>query len=177
MGTQSKILAALAIAASVLAASAYAQDSDAPSLGDVARQQRQHEQTKDAKPKVITNADIPAHSDDQPDTISEIGGPDKAPLPVPSSGPRPSSEHLRSQIQQEKSRVAELQRQIDEINQSIRFAPANCVRGCVQWNQRQEQKQQQVERLQAQLEEQKQHLQELQESARKQGFGSSVFDP
>jgi hypothetical protein len=176
MRTQPKILAALAIAAA-LAASAYAQDSDAPSLGDLARQQRQREKTKDTKPKILTNADIPPHSDDEPDTISEIGGPDKAPLPVPSNGPRQSSEHLRSQIQQEKSRVAELQRQIEEINRSIHFAPADCVRGCLQWNQRQEQKQQQVERLQAQLQEQKQRLAELEESARQQGFGSSVFDP
>lgn len=66
---------------------------------------------------------------------------------------------------------------MDELSESIRFAPANCVANCVGWNERQREKQQRVERMQAQLEEQKRRLDDMQESARKQGYGSSVYDP
>jgi hypothetical protein len=46
----------------------------------------------------------------------------------------------------------------------------------VQWNERQKEKQDQVESMKAQLEEQKKQLENMQESARKQGFGSSVYE-
>lgn len=167
----------------VLIAAAFAQDSDSQSLGDLARQQRQQHakaaQTRDAKtPKVFTNADLPSHSDDTDHSDSSVSGyTSKAPLPVPSGGAKQGSEHLRSEIQAQKSQIAEMQRQIDEVNGSIRFAPGNCVRGCENWNERQQRKQQQVEQMRAQLEEHKRQLEEMQESARKQGFGSSVYDP
>jgi hypothetical protein len=47
----------------------------------------------------------------------------------------------------------------------------------VGWNERQREKQQRAERMQAQLEDQKKRLDDMQESARKQGYGSSVYDP
>ena len=87
------------------------------------------------------------------------------------------AEQWKSQIQSQKNQIASLQTQIDQLNESIHFAPANCVENCVSWNERQKEKQQQVERMQAQLEEQKKRLDEMQESARKQGYGSSVYDP
>jgi hypothetical protein len=169
----------------LVAAPAVAQYANSPSLGDLARQQRQQHakdaQSKDAKtPKVFTNADLPAHSadaDHPDDAAAQKADTGKAPPPVPSSGNQQGSEQLRSQIQEQKSQVAELQHEIDHLNESIHFAPGNCVRGCEQWNERQQQKQQQVEQLQAQLAEQKKQLEDLQESARKQGFGSSVYDP
>lgn len=183
MQIRQRFLAVISAGAFLLTAAALAQDSDSQSLGDLARQQRQQHaktaQTKDSKtPKVFTNSDLPAHSDDADHSDgSEPADTGKAPMPVPSSGPRQGSEHLRSEIQAQKSQIAELQRQIDEVNGSIRFAPGNCVRGCEKWNEHQQRKQQQVEQMQAQLEEQKRHLEETQESARKQGFGSSVYDP
>ena len=70
-----------------------------------------------------------------------------------------------------------MQRNIDKVNGSIQFAPGNCVAGCVQWNERQKQKQQEVERARAQQETQKKRLESMQESARKQGYGSSVYNP
>jgi hypothetical protein len=66
---------------------------------------------------------------------------------------------------------------MDELNESIQFAPVNCVGRCAQWNDRQREKQQQAERMQQQLQEEKQRLEEMQESARKLGYGSSVYDP
>lgn len=185
MRMQHTTLSTLAIAVSMLVVSAHAQDPDSPSLGDLARQQRrQHSKTAKTKegktPKVFTNTDLPTHSDDadQSDGLaSQTSSSGKAPSSVASGDPKQGSEEVKSQIQAQKSEIAELQKQIDDLNGSIRFAPGNCVRGCEQWNQHQQQKQQQVEQMQSQLAEQKKQLEEMQESARKQGFGSSVYDP
>jgi hypothetical protein len=128
--------------------------------------------------RVITNEEIPEHV-----------GPAARPVAFSATSHAASDDQsgasdsdgqaaaLRSQITSMKENVASLQSQIDSVNDSIRFAPGNCVSGCVQWNERQVQKQQQVEQMKAQLEELKKQLEDTQESARKQGFGSSVYDP
>lgn len=184
-----KLLIVIA-AVSLSATGSFAQDSDSPSLGDLARQQRQQREqaktadAKDAKAtKVFTNADLPAQPEqaepaeaERPDNSPPANETGKANLPVP-SGNLQGSEQIKSQIQAQKSQIAELQSQMDDLNSSIRFAPGNCVRNCEQWNERQEQKQQQVERMRAQLDEMKHNLEQMQESARKQGFGSSVYEP
>jgi hypothetical protein len=127
-------------------------------------------------PKVITNEEIPEH-------VGPVARPvvSTATSHAVSNGQPEASggraEALRSRITSMKENITSLQGQIDSVNDSIRFAPANCVSGCVQWNERQVQKQQQVDQMKAQLEEQKKQLEDLQESARKQGFGSSVYDP
>ena len=87
------------------------------------------------------------------------------------------AEQWRAQIQTQKTAISSLQNQIDKLNDSIHFAPANCVANCVQRTDRQREKQQEVERMQAQLEDQKKRLEDMQESARQQGYGSSVYDP
>ena len=70
-----------------------------------------------------------------------------------------------------------MESEIADLSESIRYAGANCVANCVEWNERQKQKQDQVESMKAQLEEQKKQLENMQDSARKQGFGSAVYDP
>ena len=164
---------------------AYCQDS--PSLGDVARQARQQKQDKDSQtnqdgntaktPKVITNEEISTHSG--PATADSAAANDTKPADTSSAagGAKQSAETWKSQIQAQKDTIGTLEAQISKLNDSIQFAPANCVSGCVQWNERQQQKQQDVERMRSQLETLKQHLQELQEGARQQGYGSSVYDP
>jgi hypothetical protein len=176
-----KLVLGLAAAASVFVGTACAQDS--PSLGDLARQQRQQKAqskpapTKDARTsKVITNEEIPEHAGSPPAATSRGEG-SRSPMPVPSKEAKQPAEHWRSQILAQKNQIASLQRQVDEINESIRFAPANCAENCVGWNKRQRQKQQRVERMQAQLQEEKRRLEDLQDAARKQGYGSSVYDP
>ncbi|MGB8579613.1 MAG: hypothetical protein WCD47_02230 [Candidatus Sulfotelmatobacter sp.] len=160
-----------------------ASSQDEPSLGDLARQQRQQKQQakaapgKDAKaPKVITNEELPARTAAVPST-SPTGGSESTSPPDAANAPKLPAEQWKSQIQSQKNGIASLQTQIDQLNESIHFAPANCVANCASWNERQKQKQQQVENMQAQLEEQKKNLDEMQESARKQGYGSSVYDP
>jgi hypothetical protein len=182
MGTRCKLVFVLAVAVSVFAETAYAQDS--PSLGDIARQQRKQKEQSEtapgkeaAAPKVITNEEIPEQAGSPP-TPPAAGGERGSSMPASSTGAKQSAGQWRSQIQAQKTQVASLQKQIDKVNESIRFAPHNCAGPrCVQWNERQREKQQQVERMEAQLEGQKKRVEEMQESARKQGYGNSVYDP
>jgi hypothetical protein len=167
---------------SFLAVSFPAYGQDASSLGDVARQSRQQkQQSKDAQnktapakaAKVITNEEIP----ERPDLTAQTTSDDTPPAAAHTGAAKIPAEQWKSQIQAQKNLVSSLQNQIDKLNDSIHFAPGNCVAGCVQWNERQQQKQQEVERMRAQLEQQKKRLEGMQESARQQGYGSSVYDP
>lgn len=171
----------------------FAFGQDEPSLGDAARQSRQQKQqktihgkngqSKDEKPakaqKVITNDEIPEHppvtASPAPDDQAHGNGISYS--PPPSGGWKMPPEQWKAQILAQKNVVSSLQTDIEKLNDSIHFAPANCVANCVQWNQRQREKQQEVERLQAQLEDQKKRLEDMQETARRQGYGSSVYDP
>jgi hypothetical protein len=163
---------------------AHGQD-EAPSMGDVARQARQQKQGKDTQgkttaqkaPKVITNEEIP----ESPEAADGAAAPQdelsKSSSSAGSEGAKLSAEQWKSQIRTQKEMVATLQSNIEKVNASIQFAPGNCVAGCVQWNEHQKLKQQEVERARAQLETQKKRLGSMQESARKQGYGSAVYDP
>ena len=81
------------------------------------------------------------------------------------------------EVEGQKNLISSLQSQVDQVSESIHFAGANCVSNCAQWNERQREKQQQVEQMKSQLEDQKKRLEEMQDQARQQGFGSSVYDP
>jgi DNA repair exonuclease SbcCD ATPase subunit len=166
----------------LLAAVSYGQDSQ--SLGDVARQARQKKtQVNDAPGKglqarkVVTNDEIP----EQAASTADGSGADQShelPSHHPSSEPgKLSAERWKALIQAQKNVVSSLQKQIDKLNSSIHFVEANLYVNGPQYNKRQAEKQQEVERAQAQLEEQKKRLEDMQESARKQGYGNSVYDP
>jgi multidrug resistance efflux pump len=97
--------------------------------------------------------------------------------PDPAFGGKMSPDAIRSQIQDQKSGISALQTQITELNDSIHFAGANCVANCAVWNDSQLQKQRQVEDMRSELENAKQALEQMQDYARKMGFGGSVYDP
>lgn len=97
--------------------------------------------------------------------------------PDPAFGGKMSPDAIRSQIQDQKSGISALQAQITELNGSIHFAGANCVANCALWNDSQQQKQRQVEDMRSELDNAKQALEQMQDYARKMGFGSSVYDP
>ena len=181
MSARYKLILVLAAAVSLIAGTARSQDS--PSLGDLARQQRQQKEQsktapgKDAKaPKVITNEEIPERTGPANPSVGS-GQANQDSKPAPSNGGKQPGEQVKSQILTQKSKIATLQGQVDELNESVRFAPANCVENCVGWNERQREKQQRAERMQTQLEEEKRRLEDMQDSARKQGYGSSIYDP
>ena len=197
-----RILVVLSAGAFMCTLAAYGQDS--PSLGEVARQVRLQKQQKDQatktaatqKPstkdaqskdgsagpqpakenKVITNEEIPEHVGP---TRTTSGAPKLSETDTPENDgdQKLSAEDWKAQIQSQKNYIASLESDIKTLNDSIQYAGANCVANCVEWNERQKQKQDQVESLKIQLEEQKKHLGELQDAVRKQGYGSSVYEP
>jgi hypothetical protein len=149
--------------------------SNGQSLGDVARQQRQKQQAKKDQPapKVVTNEDLPEHSEDTSDTDK----PDQNQEPEPHQATSQSPEHWKAQIAAQKQSIATLQHQMDRLNSSIHFVEANRYYYGVQHNERQEVKQEQVQRMQEQLDLQRKRLEDMQEAARKDGFGNGVYDP
>jgi hypothetical protein len=199
-----RVLGFLAASVVVCAVVAYAQDSQ--SLGDVARQARLQKQQKDAQakdasakdasnkstpgtdvapkgaqppsaPHVITNDDIPSHASSTSTPARGAQTPDTT-VPQPDHrNDMASAAQWKFAIQAQKNAIASLQGEIASLSDSIHYAGANCVSNCVQWNERQRQKQDQLESMKSQLEQQQKALEDLQESARKQGFGSAVYDP
>jgi chromosome segregation ATPase len=147
------------------------------SLGDVAREQRQ-KQAKAANTthKVVTNEDIP-ESPEAVSSTSVSNSEHDGPPATPASNDTHSGEEWKAKIEAQRNSVESLQNQIDKLNSSIHFVEANRYTNGVQYNQRQVQKQDEVQRMQKQLDEQKQKLEDMQESARKAGLGSSVYEP
>jgi hypothetical protein len=151
--------------------------SRAQSLGDVAREQRQ-KQAKDThtERKVVTNEDLPER--EEPLSTTSVSSDEHETTPAaPASNDVHAAEQWKAKLETQRGTIASLQSQIDKLNASIHFAGPNCVANCVQYNERQVHKQDEVERLQKQLGDQKQKLEEMQESARKAGLGSSVYEP
>lgn len=179
MGTRRGISIQLVAAIFVLGGAARSQD--APSLGDLARQQRQQREQAAAvqeknsnASKVITNEEIPEQTEEAPTSSTKNG---RGRSSTPSKGAKQSAEFWKSRIQAQKGQIASLKRRIDEINGSIRFSSFDCGANCELRNARQRSKQGQVEQMQGQLEQQTKRLEEMQEAARRQGYGSSVYDP
>ena len=171
MGRSSRIVVVVSVAL-LLCAASYGQ-----SLGDVAREQRQ-KQAKDAHAdrKVVTNEDIPEHTEEPSSTSVSTDDHDPS-FSNPPTNDSQAAEHWKAKIQAQKNSITSLQSQIDKLNSSIHFVEANRYSNGVQYNQRQVQKQDEAQRMQKQLEERKKQLEEMQESARKAGLGNAVYDP
>jgi hypothetical protein len=190
--TMPRFILALAAAVSLCTGPALAQD--APSLGDIARQARQQKQqqansnsdtssagpqnTADdpqtAKPsKVITNDEIPEHPSRVPSNAQKR--PSSSTTVAGKEVKRPP-EYWKAQVQQLKNSMATLQRRIDVLNGSLHAALTNSNDQPV-WNLREKEKERQLAELQAQMSDLQRLLEDTQESARRQGYGSSVYDP
>ena len=177
----------------------HAQDDQ--SLGDLARQVRAQKQQKpsqakaassqaDGKDSAQAKAPHVLNSDDDSETTAskssdsnhsdskKTGSADAKTSDAADHAQREAdAEKWKSQIEEQKSNIAQLQQQIEQVSGSIHYTGANCVSGCEKWNEHQQQKQEQVETMKSQLQEMQHHLEEMQDSARKQGFGSSVYEP
>jgi len=206
-------------AAFVFTLVARAQDDQAPSLGDVARQARLQKQQKDAQSKDATAADAQGKDDkdkskdkdkdkdnkatvakdaQSPKTphvitneeIPEHVGPTRTLKQTPQNPdetddepaynenePKLPADYWKTQIMAQKSAIANLKSNIDTLSASIQYAGGNCVSNCAQWNERQKQKQDQIDAMKLQLDDQQKRLDDMQEACRKQGYGSSVYDP
>jgi chromosome segregation ATPase len=96
---------------------------------------------------------------------------------VPHHTSSKSAEQWKTQIEAQKKTIEMLQRQMDRLSATIHYVEANRYVNGAQHNLRQEQKEAEVGRMQDQMEMQKQKLNEMQEAARKDGFGNGVYDP
>jgi hypothetical protein len=147
------------------------------SLGDVAKENREKQKAKTAsstaKPKVITNEDLPAN----PAAMSEEGEGKTSPARMPRPSGGMSAEQWKDLILSQKNGIAALQAQIDKLNESIHYVTASLYSNGLQHNEHQAQKQQSVEQMKQQLELQKKNLADMQEAARQAGMGSAVYDP
>jgi predicted RNase H-like nuclease (RuvC/YqgF family) len=160
----------------------FGQSSDVPSLGDVARKQREKQQGKDSatKPKkVVTDEDMPKHAAaDEGEDAAHTGGPhDEISVQRSATDVLQTGDQWKAAIARQKETIADLKERIDKLNSSIHYVTANAYRNGVAYNKHQEQKQQEVDRLQGQLKELTRDLEQMQESARKAGYGSAVWDP
>jgi chromosome segregation ATPase len=177
-----------------LASASLGQSScNPPSLGDLARKQRESKQkdAKDAKDapakakgapakakKVVTDEDMPEHAPDSDEAVAGPDGPhDEASVPKSADDVVRTGDQWKAAIAQHKAALADLKNRIDRLNGSIHFVEANAYRNGVEYNKKQEQKQQDVERMQAQYDDQRRDLEQMQENARKAGYGSAVWDP
>jgi len=179
------------------------QPAPQPSLGDYARQLRVKKQQKEAQlqqakekqvqPLEVQGAEAPAGPqakaahivthDDIPEraTVTTASVHQKVPA---ESEAQPSGDDRNAQAQNyiaqilaQKNAIAALEQDIKTIGDSIHFAGGNCVANCAQWNEHQQEKQQEVETMKTQLEEQRKLLEGLQDEARKAGSGGSVTEP
>jgi len=133
-------------------------------------------QTKTSK-KIVTNDEIPEHIGPTSTLPAKAKTPGtSSPPPTDGDGKVPP-EYWKSQIQEQKAAIASLQSEISNLTASIQYAGANCVSGCVEWNEEQQRKQQELESMKSQLEEMKNQLEDMQDTARKQGYGTAVYDP
>ena len=170
----------LAVAAFVVAVGAFATGTVfAQSLGDVARQQKQNAaQSKAASKKVITEDDLPTQqtisTDSSDSRATETSKEDKQ---VDSAADKlKSADEFKAAIQSQKENVDSLQKQVDDTKASVHFVEANRYSNGVEYNEHQIKKQKEADRLQKQLDEEKFKLQDMQEQARKAGFGSAVYE-
>jgi len=129
-------------------------------------------------PHVYTNDEIPQHvSPDVPGRAYQNQYGNYQQTYYGSGTAQPGlAEQWKIQIQSMKTAIANMQAQLNRVNESA-HAGGNCLANCVQWNERQKQKQDQVELMKQQVEQMQKRLEDLQEAARRQGFGSSVYDP
>jgi len=183
----------VAVTVFIASASLGQSSCNPPSLGDLARKQRESKQkdAKDAKDapakakdapgkakKVVTDEDMPEHAPDSDEAVAGPDGPhDEASVPKSADDVVRTGDQWKAAIAQRKAVLADLKDRIDKLNGSIHFVEANAYRNGVEYNKKQAQKQQDVERMQAQYDDQKRDLEQMQENARKAGYGSAVWDP
>jgi predicted RNase H-like nuclease (RuvC/YqgF family) len=169
----------------IMSAAAYGQ-----SLGDVARENREKkaEDTSAAQPKVITNNDIQKDPDadpEQPKSEEPTTAANHKAADHGSTGQRSAQQRLaaqraagqwKRQIQSQKSKLAALQAQVDQLQASIQSANGS-VQSEGPYNRYQLRQLQRVAQIQQQIVEQKRKLEEMQDMARHAGMHTAVYDP
>jgi len=168
----------------LLAGILLAQNLCAQSLGDIARQQREKKKQPATTPnKVLTNEDLstPGHPDG---AASDEAQNKKNPRQktsartAQSKEDEPSAEELRAAIQDKKAAIAEIQGEIAKLQSTINHVQnnRNIYTNAPEYNEAQKRKEQEVDRLKGVLQQQQDELKDLQQTARKAGYGSALYD-
>jgi hypothetical protein len=173
----------LLVVSAIVSLSLLARGQDGQSLGDVARQSRQQNQKKDAADgqppkatKVFNNDEMPAVGGDSAESSSHDPRRPSNNSTRAYTG-KPSAEQWRSRILAVKNAINATQSEIDKVTASIHNASPACTQNCVSSDERALEKLLRVDQMRAQLENQKKRLLDMQESARRQGYGNAVYDP
>lgn len=163
----------------LLSGAVFAQSQPGPSLGDIARANRAKQQAQEAAgtmPKVITNRDLPANPPGVPESsesepMTTVSGVERADLySEPHMGNRmfseqPAGGQWRNRIQEQESRIADLQSRINAMGRSS----AGTAQYYTPGNRYQANQTQRLARMQWMLEQQKQRLEMMQDAARHAG--------
>jgi seryl-tRNA synthetase len=162
----------IAIPGALVGLSAGAVDQ---SLGDVARQQRENiaKHGQNSR-KTITNDDIPSHAEDNNGKSTETGSASET---RSAADLAKAGEQWKEKIKAQKEMIAAAETEIDRAKSSIHFVEVNRYVNGFEYNQQQLKRQQQVEMMQKRLDQEKKKLEDMQEAARKAGFGNTVYDP
>jgi hypothetical protein len=175
--------------------------SQAQSLGDAAREQRQKKPSKTTTTpsKVISNDDIAspdstvAHTSapvaSAPSASSPSGpkissaGPDIPKKPPTSDDPKNYDEwakagkEWKARILEQKTKIQSMRGYIDTLRSSVHFAAKNPDYDATVINRHELQKVDEAKRLEKQLEDENSTLQNLQEAVRAAGYDGSIYNP
>jgi len=155
------------------------------SLADVARENQERKAAQDAsgvKPsKVITNQDLGEGPEGRPDLrvtrpthdwANNRGGENHGGPGMPDQR---AGEQWKRQIEEQKARIADLQARLDHINASLH--PAGSAQYSGPYTRSQAMQIERADQIQRQLDEQQRKLNIMQETARRAGMHTSVYDP
>ena len=169
----------------LLAGILLAQNLRAQSLGDIARQQREkNKQPATTTNKVLTNEDLstPGQADgaasDEAHNKKNPRQKTSARTEQSKEDEEPSAEELKAAIQDKKAAIAETQDEIAKLQSTINYVEnnRNIYTNAPEYNEAQKRKEQEVNRLRGILQQQQDELKELQQTARKAGYGSALYD-
>lgn len=162
----------------------------AQSLGDVAREQKAKKATTSASSDkhVITNEDIhpgassAGASQDQGSSGSGSAAKPSRSFPSSSKGSKPSAEEVKETIKAQKAVVADLESQMKDVQAQLDIWKARDCRAWVHQDGKSAcdippELNSQKRRLDAELEQERKTLEEMQEKARRMGYGNSVYEP
>jgi len=153
------------------------------SLADVARenQEKKAQDSSDVKPKVITNQDLGEDPEGRPDlsvarpTSAWANNRNADYRGGPGMADQRAGEQWKRQILDLKARIANLQARIDRINASLH--PGGSAQYSGPYTRAQALQIERADQLQRLLDEQQRKLGAMQESARRAGMHTEVYDP
>lgn len=155
----------------------------AQSLGDVGRQQQADQKSAPKTKHVITNDDI-APSAKPADTSTKTSAKKStSPSPDHDDADRPSAQDVQTAVQEQRQRIRDVEAQLKDIEKKQEiWKTSDCthvmhanssINACDEVQRLNSEH----ETVKAQLAQEKKNLADMQEGARKMGYGNTVYDP